>query len=608
MSNTNNSNTMEIKDTVSSCSVSNDQEMQRLHKKALFLKANCMNGLKALQSNFKILSDDLKDFGGVATFKRTFSQDMNLLEKHLTKEILHEIDYKTALTKLKTMFENTFNSELREHLQKYTSLDPQSVKDTMISDIDFIEKYMINITLHQQEIQQLFNEKKLQTQEVQINTVKALNVDLIIIEIACSGKENSHSETAFNKLVKERSLDSKTKDVHAIKYKMLKEKEKCMAYFRSLHSHLQVLFKEDLKGTRIEHGLKRAFMSLFGQERTRTRMSYSFFVSFNENNHKPTRDPARILMSSSSFAHKRQGWVLGLWENRDLPLHRSSSLEQFKIKSSRGMFLLSFGTFHRVVSICGQSIFANRSDKGFLVRVDQERCVKRVPTSFHRVLLLQSRALKLSKLFQLAYDVHMSRMIPQLVIILEGEMCTSGFPTQSVRSSNAIALDSPYLLVLITGTSQSRQHGFPAQSICTSNAIASDSPYLLDLITEMSQSRQHAMQAYNAISSPQVIIALPAVLLPSLVLSLSPISDSQDFFPSKEISPKDTKTSVSPSSLVASSSPIRSTISLLDYPFDKSIFTKLDNSLWITPRPLGEEPVPEEPNESDTCWNVHIWK
>nr|GEW16052.1 hypothetical protein [Tanacetum cinerariifolium] len=34
-----------------------------------------------------------------------------------------------------------------------------------------------------------------------------------------------------------------------------------------------------------------------------------------------------------------------------------------------------------------------------------------------------------------------------------------GFPAQSVRSSNAITLDSPYLLVLITRTSQSRQHG-----------------------------------------------------------------------------------------------------------------------------------------------------
>ncbi|GJS71742.1 hypothetical protein Tco_0704583 [Tanacetum coccineum] len=34
----------------------------------------------------------------------------------------------------------------------------------------------------------------------------------------------------------------------------------------------------------------------------------------------------------------------------------------------------------------------------------------------------------------------------------------TGFPVQSVRSSNVIALDSPYLLVLITRTPQSRQH------------------------------------------------------------------------------------------------------------------------------------------------------
>ncbi|GKC52880.1 hypothetical protein Tco_1075625 [Tanacetum coccineum] len=33
-----------------------------------------------------------------------------------------------------------------------------------------------------------------------------------------------------------------------------------------------------------------------------------------------------------------------------------------------------------------------------------------------------------------------------------------GFPAQSVRSSNAIALASPYLLILITGMSQSRHH------------------------------------------------------------------------------------------------------------------------------------------------------
>nr|GFB77050.1 hypothetical protein [Tanacetum cinerariifolium] len=34
----------------------------------------------------------------------------------------------------------------------------------------------------------------------------------------------------------------------------------------------------------------------------------------------------------------------------------------------------------------------------------------------------------------------------------------TGFPAQSISSSNTIALDSPHLLVLNTGASQSRQH------------------------------------------------------------------------------------------------------------------------------------------------------
>ncbi|GKG10471.1 hypothetical protein Tco_0341871, partial [Tanacetum coccineum] len=56
------------------------------------------------------------------------------------------------------------------------------------------------------------------------------------------------------------------------------------------------------------------------------------------------------------------------------------------------------------------------------------------------------------------------------------------------------------------------------------------------------------------------------------------------------------------SSSVGSSSPVRSTIPPPDYPFDKSIFAELDNSLWIIPRPLLEsEPVLEKPNESDAC-------
>ncbi|GKE73263.1 hypothetical protein Tco_1535304 [Tanacetum coccineum] len=112
------------------------------------------------------------------------------------------------------------------------------------------------------------------------------------------------------------------------------------------------------------------------------------------------------------------------------------------------------------------------------------------------------------------------------------------------------------------------------------------------------------MQAYDAISPPQVTILPLIVMPPSLVLSLSPMFDSRDFFPPEEIPPpKDAETpfespiTISPSSSVGSSSPVRSTTPPPDYPFNKSIFAELDNSLWIIPRPLGSEPVPEEPNK-----------
>nr|GEW09260.1 retrovirus-related Pol polyprotein from transposon TNT 1-94 [Tanacetum cinerariifolium] len=92
---------------------------------------------------------------------------------------------------------------------------------------------------------------------------------------------------------------------------------------------------------------------------------------------------------------------------------------------------------------------------------------------------------------------------------------------------------------------------------------------------------------------------LPNTLPPSLV---SLMFDSRNFFPPKEISPKDTETSesptpVSPSSSIGSSSPVRSTTPPPNYPFDESIFAELDNSSWIISRPLGGEPDPEEPNE-----------
>nr|GEU96174.1 hypothetical protein [Tanacetum cinerariifolium] len=45
-----------------------------------------------------------------------------------------------------------------------------------------------------------------------------------------------------------------------------KAKESCMVSFQKLHSHLKLLSKNNLKGTRTESGFKRAFATLFGQD------------------------------------------------------------------------------------------------------------------------------------------------------------------------------------------------------------------------------------------------------------------------------------------------------------------------------------------------------
>ncbi|GJV33626.1 hypothetical protein Tco_1394026 [Tanacetum coccineum] len=92
------------------------------------------------------------------------------------------------------------------------------------------------------------------------------------------------------------------------------------------------------------------------------------------------------------------------------------------------------------------------------------------------------------------------------------------------------------------------------------------------------------------------------------ILNYFPASPGNIFpNPFKKISsPKDTETSVespisiSPSSSVESSSPVRSTTPPPGYFFNK-LSNSVKISLWIIPRLLGSEPVPEEPNESDAC-------
>ncbi|GKD01393.1 hypothetical protein Tco_1171667 [Tanacetum coccineum] len=190
-------------DTVSSCSTSKVQEKTQL------LRSRYMNTLRVIQSQFKFLTETLQDFGTMPIFKRTFFQDLDLLEQHLTKETISQTDCKTILTKLRTTFENAFNSEFKAHMQKYTRFDAQSLYDAMIFNMDSIGKYMLEIALHQQRTPHFLKQKKLMhTQEDHSNQTQALNsnslkVDLVVKQNSCFEKEYSNSETASSKSVKE---------------------------------------------------------------------------------------------------------------------------------------------------------------------------------------------------------------------------------------------------------------------------------------------------------------------------------------------------------------------------------------------------------------------
>ncbi|GJY75672.1 hypothetical protein Tco_0480788 [Tanacetum coccineum] len=178
MSNTNNNmqpqtSSVLQNDTTSLCSTSKVQEKTQLSR------SRCMHSLKEIKSLFKFLSETLQDYGTMPIFKRTFSQDLDLLEQHLTKDILSRTDCKTTLTKLRT-------TKLSLHWR-------------------IPRKNMLELILHQQRTLHLLKQKTLmQTQEDHSHQTQAVNsdslkVDLVVKQNSCSEKEDSNSETASNK-------------------------------------------------------------------------------------------------------------------------------------------------------------------------------------------------------------------------------------------------------------------------------------------------------------------------------------------------------------------------------------------------------------------------
>ncbi|GJR23954.1 hypothetical protein Tco_0972481 [Tanacetum coccineum] len=144
---------METKDTLSSCSNSEEQQMQQIQDKA---KKSCMVSFRQLHSHLKLLSNnDLKGTRAESGFKRAFAtlfgQDVETfigtmflnvdqLEKQLDKEEFQEIGSMASFKVLETQFQMFIKSRMymddeyvvmtRNYFLKYTQLEILEFRDT----------------------------------------------------------------------------------------------------------------------------------------------------------------------------------------------------------------------------------------------------------------------------------------------------------------------------------------------------------------------------------------------------------------------------------------------------------------------------------------------
>ena len=187
-----------------------------------YVKEKCMASFRLLHSHLIRLSN--KDLAGTRSengFKRAFCSlfgedvdiftntmidNVNQLENQLNKEELHENESTDAFSVLKKQFQLFIHRRLYsdddsriegKYFLEYTRLDFQNFKDVLLQLMDSIEKLIAERIHHKREYNTRLNERKLQTQEGKINTVKVLDVCLVDTESGGTGVEQSDDSSRF---------------------------------------------------------------------------------------------------------------------------------------------------------------------------------------------------------------------------------------------------------------------------------------------------------------------------------------------------------------------------------------------------------------------------
>ncbi|GJU56964.1 hypothetical protein Tco_1234730 [Tanacetum coccineum] len=208
---------MEKKDTLSSCSDSEIQQMQLIQDKT---KESCMVSFQRLHSHLKcLLNNDLKGSRTEDGFKRAFTtlfcQDletftgtmflnMDQLQKQLDNNEFQEIGSMASFKVLETQFQMFIKSKIylndeyivmtRNYFLEYTRLDIPEFRDTLIQNMDYVKKSIEKRALHKMEYDSRVNERLMQTTEEKVDSSKAMDTSLVIIE--SNGTESQKQDTS----------------------------------------------------------------------------------------------------------------------------------------------------------------------------------------------------------------------------------------------------------------------------------------------------------------------------------------------------------------------------------------------------------------------------
>ncbi|GKB34044.1 hypothetical protein Tco_0878986 [Tanacetum coccineum] len=196
---------METKDTLSSCSNSEEHQMQQIQDKA---KKSCMVSFRQLHSHLKLLSHDkLKGTRTESGFKRAFAtlfgQDVETfigtmflnvdqLEKQLDKEEFQEIGSMASFKVLEKQFQVFIKSRMylddefvvmtRNYFLQYTQLAIPEFRDTLIQHMESVKKSIDERAKHKEEYNSWVNERQMQTTEDKVDSSKALDASLVDTE------------------------------------------------------------------------------------------------------------------------------------------------------------------------------------------------------------------------------------------------------------------------------------------------------------------------------------------------------------------------------------------------------------------------------------------